>query len=257
MKYEAVIFDWAGTMIDFGSFAPLKAFVEAFKQFDIEVSDDDARVPMGSPKWDHIDAMLKMPHISKLWEQQYHAQPSAADVDKIYKVFVAINQDVVVQYSSLIPGAVEMLAYLEQKGIKVGSTTGYVRSIMEHVLPVAAQQGYTPLNLVCSDDLLVGRPSALGMYQCCLDLGITHASKLIKVDDTEPGIAEGVNAGALTVGIALSGNYVGKTVEELKSLSAAEVDSLRQIAAKKLESAGADYIIDTVADLPALLDTLQ
>ena len=32
-KIEAVIFDWAGTTADYGSFAPVKAFMKAFSNF--------------------------------------------------------------------------------------------------------------------------------------------------------------------------------------------------------------------------------
>jgi beta-phosphoglucomutase-like phosphatase (HAD superfamily) len=30
-RFKAAVFDWAGTMIDFGSFAPMGVFVEAFR----------------------------------------------------------------------------------------------------------------------------------------------------------------------------------------------------------------------------------
>jgi len=147
----------------------------------------------------------------------------------------------------------DMLHELDRRGIKVGSTTGYTRLIMRSVLPVAASQGYSPLNCVCSDDLLVGRPGPLGMYQSMVDLGVFPPSAVIKVDDTAPGIAEGVAAGCPTVGIALSGNHVGLTVAELAALSEDEVEQHRASATAMLEAAGADFVIDTVADLPKLL----
>ena len=146
---------------------------------------------------------------------------------------------------------------LRARGMKIGSTTGYTRSIMQRVLPLAAAQGYTPDNLVCADDLPEGRPGPLGMYKCFVDLVVHPPSAVIKVDDTEPGIAEGVAAGCVTVGVTLSGNAVGKTPDELKAMSASEVDVLRQAAAAKLRAAGADHIIDTIADLPALIDRLE
>ena len=36
-RFKAVVFDWAGTVIDFGSFAPMGVFVKAFAQFGVEV----------------------------------------------------------------------------------------------------------------------------------------------------------------------------------------------------------------------------
>jgi phosphonoacetaldehyde hydrolase len=52
-----------------------------------------------------------------------------------------------------------------------------------------------------------------------VDLAVYPASAIVKVDDTVPGIAEGVSAGCLTVGVALSGNYVGKTPDELGGIA--------------------------------------
>jgi phosphonoacetaldehyde hydrolase len=256
-RFKAVVFDWAGTTVDFGSFAPMAAFVEAFKQFDVEVSVDEARAPMGAPKWNHIKAMLTAPRIAGAWAAAHGSTPTDADVDKVYKVFVPMNEKVVADYATLVPGAAEAVQALRDRGLKIGSTTGYTRSIMERVLPVAEQQGYAPDNLVCADDLPEGRPGPLGMYQCFIDLVVYPPSAVIKVDDTAPGVGEGAAAGCLTVGVALSGNYVGKTHDVLNAMSEAEIAPLRNAAAAKLKAAGADHVIDTIADLPALIDKLD
>jgi len=251
---KAVIFDWAGTMIDFGSFAPMGVFVEAFRHFDVEATIPEARAPMGLPKWNHIDAMLKAPRLSAEWARVHGAAPTAADVDRVYAVFVPMNEKVVADYATLVPGALDTLGWLEARGIKVGSTTGYTRSIMERVAPVAAAQGYAPLNMVCADDLPEGRPGPLGMYRCFIDLAVYPPAAVLKVDDTPPGIAEGVAAGCPTVGVALSGNIAGMTPEELAALPEAGVAAIRAEATAILTAAGATHVIDTVADLPALIE---
>ena len=250
---KAVVFDWAGTMVDFGSFAPMKSFVAAFEAFGVSVTLEEARGPMGLPKRDHIRTMIRQPRIAQLWHQRHGAAPTDTDIDAILAHFEPVNAKVAAAHADLIPGALDMLAALDQRGIKVGSTTGYTRLIMQSVLPVAAAQGYAPLNCVCSDDLLIGRPGPLGMYQSMVDLGVFPVSAVVKVDDTAPGIAEGVAAGCPTVGIALSGNHVGLTVEELAAASEADIAEHRASATKMLKDAGADYVIDTVADLPKLL----
>lgn len=251
---KAIIFDWAGTMVDFGSFAPMGAFVEAFDGLGIEVTIEEARAPMGMPKWHHIEAMMAMPRVSQAWAAKFGSVPTSGDIDRVYEIFVPLNEKVAGKYAVLVPGALEMLSYLKAKNIKVGSTTGYTRSIMANVTPIAAKQGYVPENLVCSDDLIEGRPGPLGIYKCMVDLGVYPVQSIIKVDDTEPGIAEGVSAGCITVGVSMSGNYVGKTPDELSALSEAEKSDLRRVATEKLKSAGADFVIDTVADLPALME---
>jgi phosphonoacetaldehyde hydrolase len=256
-KFKAAVFDWAGTTVDFGSFAPMGVFVKAFEEFGITATIDDARGPMGMPKWDHIRTMMDMPQIAEQWEAKYGNAPSDADVDKVYEIFVPMNEKVAADYAPLVPGVTDMVAALRAKGMKIGSTTGYTRSIMENVIPVAAEQGYEPDNLICSDDLPEGRPGPLGMYKCFVDLVAYPPQAVIKVDDTAPGIAEGVAAGCVTVGVSLSGNAVGKTPEELAALPADEVDALRQAATRILIEAGADHVIDTVADLPALIEKLE
>ena len=257
MRYEAVIFDWAGTTVDFGSFAPMGVFVETFAAFGVEVSINEARAPMGLPKRAHIEAMLAEPRIAAAWQETRGAAPTPADVDALYALFVPKNETVAARYATLVPGTVETIAALRARGLKIGSTTGYTRSIMAPVLPVAASQGYSPDNLVCSDDVSEGRPGPGGMLRCCADLGVDSPRALIKVDDTVPGILEGVNAGALTVGVALSGNAVGLSVEALAALPRAEVDSVRNKAGSILLEAGADHVIDTIADLPDLLSRLD
>ena len=154
-------------------------------------------------------------------------------------------------------GTAEAVASLRARGLKIGSTTGYTRSIMRHVLPVASAQGYAPDNLVCADDLPETRPGPLGMYKCFLDLCVYPPDTVIKVDDTAPGIAEGVAAGCVTVGVALSGNVVAKTPTELAEMATGDVNVLRAKAEALLKGAGADHVIDSVADLPALIARLE
>jgi len=90
-RFEAVIFDWAGTLIDFGSFAPMGAFVEAFARFGVSVSIADARGPMGAPKRDHIRAMMALPHVAEGWRAVQGSAPDEAAIDRLYEVFVPLN----------------------------------------------------------------------------------------------------------------------------------------------------------------------
>ena len=67
---DAVIFDWAGTIVDFGSFAPTQVLVDAFAAAGVAITLDEARGPMGLAKRDH----------SRLWagcRRSPHAGASA------------------------------------------------------------------------------------------------------------------------------------------------------------------------------------
>lgn len=251
---KAVILDWAGTVLDHGSRAPMGAFVEVFREFGVDIAVEEARGPMGLAKWEHIRALGRVPRVAEAWRAQHGAEFSDADADRIHDVFVPMNARVVAdpEYSTLIPGAAEAVRELRARGIKIGSTTGYTRAIMEPLLPVAAAQGYAPDNLVCAGDLPEGRPSPMMMYRCFLELGVHPASACIKVDDTPPGIGEGVAAGCWTVGLALTGNECGWSLEELRAASPGEVAERRAKAGWALRSAGAHYVVDGIAELPAV-----
>lgn len=257
MQLKAVVFDWAGTTVDHGSRAPMGAFVEVFSQFKVSITIEEARRPMGLPKRDHIKALLSQPGVAQRWTEVHGAAPTERDIDRVYEVFVPLNAKVVADYGALIPGVLETVRTLRERGLRIGSTTGYTRDIMERLLPVAASQGFAPDNLVCAGDLTLGRPTPHMMYKCFLDLGVWPGSAVVKVDDTTPGIAEGLAAGCWTVGVAMSGNAAGLDREELEALSEAERSVLRRRADAELERAGAHYVIDSVADLMPVIDRIE
>jgi len=254
---KAVVFDWAGTMVDHGSKAPMGVFQRAFAHFGVDISIDEARGPMGMAKRDHISTLMRLPRIAAQWEKVHGRAPGEADIDAIYDVFVPLNVEVVTDFADLIPGAAETAAHLRAAGLKIGSTTGYTREIMAPLLPRAAAQGYAPDNLVCAGDLPAGRPTPLMMYKTFLDLGVWPAAAVVKVDDTEVGVAEGLNAGCWSVGVALTGNVFGLDADETDALSDDELEARRAEAYGKLTRAGAHFIIDSVADLPDVLDEIE
>ncbi|MEM7289356.1 MAG: phosphonoacetaldehyde hydrolase [Pseudomonadota bacterium] len=254
---DAIIFDWAGTMIDFGSIAPMQVFVDTFAEFDLSISVDQARAPMGMAKRDHIAAILGFPEVSEAFKSLHGRKHGESDVDALYEVFVPRNENVVADFATLVPGALQMLEWANSHRIRIGSTTGYTRSIMERVTPIAAGQGYEPDCIICSDEVASGRPAPDAMHKCAELLGLSDPTKVIKVDDTVPGIGEGVSFSCVTVGVSLSGNYAGKPAQELAALSQDEITAIRECATKALKEAGADHVIDTVADLPQLLEALN
>ena len=254
---QAAVFDWAGTMIDFGSLAPTVVFTELFSRQGIAVTHAEAREPMGLPKRDHIAAMLQMPRIAAAFESRFGHVATTDDIDRLYEAFTPLNEAVAAQYATIIPGAVETVTYLRANNIKIGSTTGYGRSVMEKILPLASAAGYSPDNLVCGDDLAEGRPGPVMMYRCFADLAVYPPQTVLKIDDTIPGIAEGKAAGCITVGVSLTGNYVGLSEVEVMALPDLERSQLNDAAARKLRDAGADHVIDSVADLPDLIKTLR
>ncbi|WP_160154202.1 phosphonoacetaldehyde hydrolase [Microbulbifer sp. ALW1] len=256
---EGVVFDWAGTTVDFGSFAPTTIFVEAFKAaFDFELSLEEARGPMGLGKWDHIRTLGNDSTINGRWQAQFGRAMSDADVDAIYDTFMPLQIKKVVDHAELIPGTADTIAFLRDSQIKIGSCSGYPRPVMEVLCAKAAENGYSPDCVVASDDLSAGaRPGPWMALQNVIELGIKNVAHCIKVDDSAPGIEEGRNAGMWTVALTLSGNESGLTLEQFLVASESEKRIARERALSRLEGAKPHYVIDTIADFPGVVDDIN
>jgi phosphonoacetaldehyde hydrolase len=234
---QAVVFDWAGTMIDFGCRAPVLALREVFAEAGIEITEAEARADMGKAKRDHVRALLVMPRIAGLWQARYGAVSAEVDVDRLHDAVEPKMRVAAGDRATLIPGAARIVADLRASGVKIGSTTGYTRPMMADILPLAASQGYAPLM----------------MWKALVELGAWPAGACVKVDDAVVGIGEGLEVGAWTVGLSASGNGLGLEQGALAILPETERHARIEASAQSLREAGAHYVIDSVADLGSVL----
>jgi phosphonoacetaldehyde hydrolase len=247
-EIAAVVFDWAGTVIDFGCVAPIRALQAAFAGEGVEVGEAQARKDMGRAKRDHVAALLADPAVSGAWTERFGAAPSPADVERIYAALEPLMQAEATAHGDLIAGAADLAAWLEARGVMIGSSTGYTREMMTGILPRAAVQGYAPQVVVCAGETRVGRPSPLPMWQALTQMGAWPAWRCVKVDDATVGVEEGRNAGAWTVGVAVSGNGVGLSLDAWHALPGAERSRLAAASEACLRAAGADYVVATIAE---------
>ena len=254
---QAVILDWAGTTVDFGSLAPVVAFTRLFAAQGIDLGLDEARGPMGTEKREHIRRLCALPRIAAAWRDLYGESPDEATIDRLYHEFVPLQVTAIRDYAQLIPGCRETLVTLRARGIRVGANTGYGQAMMEPLLRAAAEQGYVPDSSVCATEVPRGRPYPYMSFKNLMDLEIEAVQSCVKVDDTVPGIEEGLNAGMWTVGVAISGNEIGMPLTDWEALPAADQRQRRERAHQRLLTGGAHYVIDSIADLPRCLDAIE
>src|SRR5271157_475101 len=80
----AVIFDWAGTIVDFGCFAPTVSIVETFARRGVEITLAEARGPMGLEKQEHLRRLLEDERIRSQWKISCGTDPAPEDADALY-----------------------------------------------------------------------------------------------------------------------------------------------------------------------------
>ena len=244
---KAVVFDWAGTMVDFGCMAPVEALLAVFAAEGVPLSDAEARRDMGKAKHDHLSAIMANPAVAARWQADKGAASTHADIERIYQKLVPAMTEAAARASVLIPGAAEAAAALTALGVRIGSGTGYTREMMAEILASAAKQGYAPEIVVCAGETPSGRPAPLMTWKALIELDAWPARACIKVDDAPVGIEEGRLAGCWTVGLSASGNGVGLTHDHFQALSPEERRVKVGEAEAVLRQAGADFVIEDVS----------
>ncbi len=253
LTVRAVILDWAGTAVDFGSCAPVHAFVSAFKALSIEITGADARGPMGRHKRDHLAAIFALPHVALQWQQRHGHLPTESDIDTVFAAFVPAQMAVLADFATPIPGVVETVAAWRAQGIRIGSTTGYTAAMLDVVAKSAKSKGYAPDAAFAADQVPAGRPAPWMIFQNLQTLGVWPPAAVVKIGDTIADIEEGRNAGCWTVALTACGNEVGLSQAELEQLDAGARLALVRRAQDKLASAGCHYLAESWAEIPNIV----
>jgi len=254
---QAVLLDWAGTTMDFGCMAPAVVFALVFERHGVPITMDEARAPMGAHKRVHIQKITQLDAVRSRWQEAHGRLPTDDDVDAMFADFVPLQLECLSRYSQLIPGTLQAIAALRQRGIRIGSTTGYTTEMTAINLRDAERQGYKPDSTVSASEMPAGRPYPFMCLQNAINLQVDCVAACVKVDDTIPGVEEGLNAGMWSVGLAVSGNEVGLSLADWRALPAAEQKLKRERAYRRMLQSGAHYVVDTIADLMRCIDDIE
>lgn len=255
MNTKLLILDWAGTAVDYGCFAPVNAFDQAFRAFGVEATMEEIRRPMGMLKIDHIRTMLAMERIGACWAQVHGRAPEDKDAHAIYGVFESKLMESLEQYAMPKPGVLETVERLRAMGLRIGSTTGYTDAMMEVVTAGAARAGYAP-DAWFSPDAVdgLGRPYPYMIYANMKQFRIQSVHQVVKIGDTVSDIQEGLNAGICSLGVIEGSSVLGLTEAEWKALSAQEQAAAAEKARRTFEEAGAHGVLNRLEELPGWLE---
>jgi phosphonoacetaldehyde hydrolase len=256
-EIKLVVFDWAGTTIDFGCQAPAGAFVSAFTKLGVPVTLAEAREPMGLHKKDHIRAMFGNEVVAARWLEARGRGWDETDVEDLYREVTPLQLEAVERYGQLIPGVRKCVDELRARGIKIAGTTGYFRAAAMAVLDAAWKQGYVPDFSICADEVPGGRPAPWMIYRCMEAMKVYPPSAVLKVGDTAIDIEDGRNAGCWSVGVIDSSNEMGLTAEAFAALSETEKTMRRESVYRRFSTAGAHASVESLDELPSLISDLN
>lgn len=254
---EAVIFDWAGTTVDHGCMSPLAPFLTVFAERGVLIDPEVARGPMGTHKRTHIERLAALPEVIAAWKAANGEPPGRADVDAMFAELLPLMLSTLPDFAAPIEGCVEVVSGLRARGVKIGSTTGYTRAMMDVLAPEAAKRGFAPDVIVTADEVRRARPYPDMCLRNVMELGVSSVRACVKVDDTVAGIEEGLRAGMWTVGVVMTGNELGRSAADLAAMDPAPRAARRDEGYARLRAAGADEVIDGIADLPRALASIE
>lgn len=254
---KGVILDWAGTTMDYGCYAPAVVFMDIYKRFGVEISMAEAREPMGAHKRVHILQISQIERVRNKWAEVYGKPPTEEDVDQMFEQFVPAQLAVLATYADLIPGTLDALEAFRERGLKIGSTTGYTEAMVDVILKEAEARGYVPDSTVCATQVPAGRPAPWMCLQNAMKLQLYPMEAWVKIGDTLPDIYEGLNAGMWTIGLAMTGNELGLTEAEIAAMEPEVRARRRTRAYTRMAQAGAHYVVDGITDCVPLLDEID
>lgn len=252
-QISLVVFDMAGTTVDHGCQAPVRAFVHAFAQMGVEITVPQARGPMGLHKRDHIRQLFQIESVAEQWKQAQGNAWTEDDVQALFERFVPKQAELALEHTDVIPGLLDCLQELREQEIKIATTTGYPRSVTQPILDSISTAGFTPDFTMCADEVPAGRPAPWMIYRCLEALEVFPPQRVVKVGDTVPDIQAARNAGVWAVGVTETGSELGLTGEQLGALESAELEEAHTRVADKLTIAGAHEVIPSIRELPRLL----
>jgi 2-aminoethylphosphonate--pyruvate transaminase/phosphonoacetaldehyde hydrolase len=244
---HAVIFDWAGTTVDYGCFAPVKGFIDGFASIGHGITDSMAREPMGLPKLEHVRAIAKRTG-SAIPEEK---------IRKAYEVFESTLLGNIGEHCDIKDFVADTANALRGRGIQIGSTTGYTSEMMEVVLRKAQEQGYCPDFWVTPDQVGKGRPYPYMIWENMKRFGLSDAREIVKIGDTTVDILEGKNANCWTVGVIMGSSELGLSRGEVAALSEEQLGRERLRVRAAYYEAGADYIINDLDELLSVVDDIN
>lgn len=225
---ELIVFDIAGTTVKDHNYVA-KAFINALKDFDIEVLEEEVNPIMGYHKPQAIRMVLEK---KRLRITEHLINSIHASFQKQMLDFYRLSPEV-----KPLPYAEEMFLHFKKAGSKVALNTGFSKVIAQSIVERLnwIENGLVD-DFIASDEVLAGRPFPYMIEELIKRQDLKKDATVIKVGDTPIDILEGKNAKCkLTISVTTGA-----------------------FSKEELEVYHPDFIMSSLSELPVILkETLE
>lgn len=257
MKLQAVIFDWAGTTVDYGSLCPVACFQAAFSRKGITLEGWEVHQFMGMRKRDHLRAVLGLESVAEQWRAMQDRAVGEADIEELYEMAEAALLDKVAAFADPVPHLHETVAFIRERELRIGSTSGYTENVMEILAARAAELGYEPDAWVASDQVREGRPAPWMVYRNMEKLNVYPTETIVKVGDTLADMAEGLNTHTWNIAVVESSSLMGASLGYFQAMAPQIREARVAEVTARFWEAGAHAVIPNLSALPELLEHIE
>ena len=251
------IFDLGGTIVDRYSLTPFLSLKKSFLKHKLDINDELIYKDMGISKSEHIRKITNDPEVKHQFYELEYRDIRERDRLIIYNDFNEIQKEAASKIN-IIPETKDIIDYLRNKDILIGVTTGFNKEITNIIHDRLDNEGIYIDKYVSSTCLdKPGRPYPFMINHIMDEFKINDPYNVMKLDDTVIGLEEGRSAHCWTAGVSRwSTNMKVKSLDESYSLSCDEVKEKNKNSRNILRKARPHYILDTLNDLPEILDIL-
>ena len=196
-KYNAVIFDLSGVLVDFGMHVPVIAASRVFRYHNIHVPEKNIRQNIWKNQEFYIKSQCNFNNVGNKFEMIY--------TDYLNELVILNHSP---EFNEPINGAVNTTNILRKLGYKIGITTFYNKNVFNVIDKSLKRNGLIYDAVVCNDEVLLGKPEPFMIYKITNRLNVP-TNKCIKVGESYLNIIEGKNAKIDIINILDSSNDMG------------------------------------------------
>lgn len=249
---KLVIFDIAGTIVDYGCLSVKDSFLELFSNHNLYINSNIITQYTGVSKLTHLKCIIEDP---KAFVIKDYVDECSNIID-FYDEFNKILNSHIVKNDLLISGALELYEYFDKNKIKVILTTGYNYFQAKDLAKSIRKQGLKYDYILYDDDVKRGRPYPYIIFDSMMNSNIESVHSVISIGDTPVDMQTGFNAGVKTLGIVESSALIGLCEKKLKELDLDKYDILTSKTAILLDNAGASDICYSLSDVIERIEQL-